>query len=189
MTHDQDLARRLGETLHRRADALHDTPLDLTDVRGRATSIRRRRHTVVGLAAAAAVAAVVLPLSLLPTGVDDPVVPAAGQQGQRQHDRGDRQSHGGVAAATDRRGATADVPEVERGVVERVGAPVHGLAQPGGQVLVVAHRSSSRRSVWRGSRLRGARSRRPASARLAWDFTVPVEIPMTSAISASERSS
>ena len=29
MTHDQDLARELGETLHRRADALHDTPLDL----------------------------------------------------------------------------------------------------------------------------------------------------------------
>ena len=61
MTHDQDLARRLGETLHRRADALHDTPLDLLDVRGRATSIRRRRHAVVGVAAAAAVAAVVLP--------------------------------------------------------------------------------------------------------------------------------
>lgn len=74
MTHDQDLARRLGETLHRRADALHDTPLDLADVRGRATSIRRRRHTLVGLAAAAAVAAVVLPLSLLPIGGDDRVV-------------------------------------------------------------------------------------------------------------------
>ena len=52
MTHDQDLADRLGETLHRRADALHDTPLDLLDVRGRATSIRRRRHAVVGVAAA-----------------------------------------------------------------------------------------------------------------------------------------
>ena len=35
MTHDQDLADRLGETLHRRADALHDTPLDLL---GRARS-------------------------------------------------------------------------------------------------------------------------------------------------------
>ena len=74
MTHDQDLARELGETLHRRADALHDTPLDLADVRGRATTIRRRRHTAVGLAAAAAVAAVVLPLSLLPSGGDDRVV-------------------------------------------------------------------------------------------------------------------
>ena len=74
MTHDQDLARRLGETLHRRADALHDTPLDLMDVRGRATTIRRRRHTAVGLAAAAAVAAVVLPLSLIPTAGDDRVV-------------------------------------------------------------------------------------------------------------------
>lgn len=73
MSHDQDLARRVGETLHRRADALHDAPLDLSDVRGRASSIRRRRHTVVGVAAAAAVAAVVLPLSLLPTGGDDRV--------------------------------------------------------------------------------------------------------------------
>ncbi|WP_107771977.1 hypothetical protein [Nocardioides sediminis] len=76
MTQDQDLARRLGETMHRHADALHDTPLDLLAVRGRATTIRRRRHTAVGLVAAAAVAAVVLPLSLLPTGggdrVDDP---------------------------------------------------------------------------------------------------------------------
>jgi hypothetical protein len=71
MTHDQDLTDRLGETLHRRADALHDTPLDLLDVRGRATSIRRRRHAVVGVAAAVAVAAVVVPLSLLPSGGDD----------------------------------------------------------------------------------------------------------------------
>ncbi|WP_107768004.1 hypothetical protein [Nocardioides terrigena] len=74
MTHDQDLAREVGETLHRRADALHDTPLDLADVRGRATTIRRRRHTAVGLAAAAAVAAIVLPLSLMPGGGDDRVV-------------------------------------------------------------------------------------------------------------------
>ncbi len=68
MTHDQDLARQLGETLHRRADALHDAPLDLVDVRGRATSIRRRRRAVAGVAAVAAVAAVVVPLSLLPDG-------------------------------------------------------------------------------------------------------------------------
>jgi hypothetical protein len=73
MTQDQDLARRLGETMHRRADALHDTPLDLFAVRGRATTIRRRRRTGVGLAAAAAVAAVALPLSLLPTGGGDRV--------------------------------------------------------------------------------------------------------------------
>lgn len=73
MTQDQDLARRLGETMHRRADALHDTPLDLLDVRGRASTIRRRRQAGVGLAAAAAVAAVVLPLSLLPTGGSDRV--------------------------------------------------------------------------------------------------------------------
>jgi hypothetical protein len=71
MSHDQDLATRLGETLHRRADALHDTPLDLLDVRGRATSIRRRRRAVAGVAAAAVVAAVVVPLSLLPDGGGD----------------------------------------------------------------------------------------------------------------------
>jgi hypothetical protein len=70
MTHDQDLGRRLGETLHRRADALHDTPLDLLDVRSRATSIRRRRAAVAGVAVAGIVAAVVVPLSLLPTGGD-----------------------------------------------------------------------------------------------------------------------
>lgn len=70
MTHDQDLARRLGETLHRRADALHDTPLDLLDVRSRATSIRRRRAAVAGVAVAGIIAAVVVPLSLLPTGGD-----------------------------------------------------------------------------------------------------------------------
>ena len=71
MSHDQDLATRLGETMHRRADALHDTPLDLLDVRGRATSIRRRRRAVAGVAAAAVVAAVVVPLSLLPDGGGD----------------------------------------------------------------------------------------------------------------------
>lgn len=71
MTHDQDLARRLGETLHQRADALHDTPLDLLAVRGRATSIRRRRTAAAGLAVAGVVAAVVVPLSLLPLGGND----------------------------------------------------------------------------------------------------------------------
>lgn len=73
MTRDQDLARELGETLHRRADGLHDTPLDLGDVRGRALAIRRRRRAAVALAAAGAVAAVVLPVALLPTGGEDRV--------------------------------------------------------------------------------------------------------------------
>jgi hypothetical protein len=62
---DQQLVRQLGDTMHRRADALHGTPLDLSDVRGRARTIRRHRQGAVAAAVTAAVAAVVLPLALL----------------------------------------------------------------------------------------------------------------------------
>ena len=67
---DQYLAGQLGETMHRRVDALHDTPLDLVGVRGRARTIRRRRRVAVAAGIAAVVAAVVVPLGLL-TPTDD----------------------------------------------------------------------------------------------------------------------
>jgi hypothetical protein len=62
---DQYLAEQLGETMHRRVDALHDSPLDLVGVRGRARTIRRRRQGAVAAGIAAVVAAVVVPLGLL----------------------------------------------------------------------------------------------------------------------------
>ena len=55
------------------------------------------------------------------------------------------------------------------------------------QVVVgVAHRSSSGVA---GFRWAGVRSRSAASARLVWDFTVPTEMPRTSAVSASDSCS
>ena len=53
-------------------------------------------------------------------------------------------------------------------------------------VVRAAHRSSS---PCRGFSDWGARLRRAASARLAWDFTVPTEQPSSSAVSASLSSS
>ena len=59
-------------------------------------------------------------------------------------------------------------------------------AQAGGQLVV--HRFSSPKGS-RGSSDLGARERRAASARLAWDLTVPTEMPRASAVSASDSSS
>jgi hypothetical protein len=54
-----DLDNELSRTLNRRAENLSAVPLAFDDVRGKATSIRRRRRVVTGLAAAAAVAVIV----------------------------------------------------------------------------------------------------------------------------------
>ena len=53
-------------------------------------------------------------------------------------------------------------------------------------VVEVVHRSSSRSA---GLRWAGVRSRSVARARLVWDFTVPTEMPRTSAVSASDSCS
>lgn len=56
--HDE-LERMLGRELHGRVDGLHDSPLGLADVKGRASRIRRNRRMVAGGAVAAALAVVV----------------------------------------------------------------------------------------------------------------------------------
>jgi hypothetical protein len=64
---DDDLGARLTQELHRRADVLSDVPADaplaFRDVRGRATTIRRRRTLATGLGVAAAIA-VILPTAI-----------------------------------------------------------------------------------------------------------------------------
>ena len=54
-----DLDHELSQALRRRAESMHGTPLAFDDVRGKATSIRRRRRVASGLAVAAAVAVIV----------------------------------------------------------------------------------------------------------------------------------
>ncbi len=63
---DDDLGARLTREMHRRTDGLHDAPLAFDDVRGRATSIRRRRQLATGLGVAAAVA-VIVPTAMFAT--------------------------------------------------------------------------------------------------------------------------
>lgn len=60
MSNQDHLAEELGRALHRRVDSLHDAPLTVDDVRGRARSIRRRRLAAGGTAVAAAVAVVLI---------------------------------------------------------------------------------------------------------------------------------
>ena len=70
------------------------------------------------------------------------------------------------------------------GVADRFSACwLQGAAQ---LVVEVAHRSSSGVA---GFRWAGVRSRSAARARLVWDFTVPTEMPRTSAVSASDSCS
>ena len=97
----------------------------------------------------------------------------ADRDGDRQ-DGGDRGAGHHGAAALDPTGARADVGDGERGALQGIGGAVQRVVH-----LVLegsgAHRASSPDS-W-GLRECGARARSAASARLAWDFTVPTEMP------------
>ncbi len=62
---NDQLTTRLSRELHDQVDDLHGAPLTLESVRGRAHAIRRTRRMLVAGAAAVAVAAVVVPITLL----------------------------------------------------------------------------------------------------------------------------
>ena len=111
-----------------------------------------------------------------------PTAGVAGQGGgdderRREHGNGDCGRHTGADVPTtpDDSCGRHDVPHRGRGCVVVLDPLTQHVAQG---VLVACHDSSS-----------GRRVRSAASARLAWDFTVPGEMPRASAISASERSS
>ena len=57
--HHDDLEQLLGRELHGRVDGMHDAPLGLSDVRGRAGRIQRNRRIAVGAGVVAAVAVIV----------------------------------------------------------------------------------------------------------------------------------
>jgi hypothetical protein len=61
-----DFDQELSSTLHRQADTVPGTPLTFDDVRGRATSIRRRRRLAAGVGVAAALA-VIVPTAMFAT--------------------------------------------------------------------------------------------------------------------------
>ena len=63
---NDDLGAQLTRELHRRTDGMHDAPLAFQDVRGKATSIRRRRQLATGLGVAAALA-VIVPTAMFAT--------------------------------------------------------------------------------------------------------------------------
>ena len=65
-----DLDDELSRTLHQHADGVHGAPLAFDDVRGRATSIRRRRRLASGLGVAAAIA-VIVPTAMFATKGND----------------------------------------------------------------------------------------------------------------------
>ena len=57
----------LSRALHRKVDGMHDAPLGLDDVRGRAGTIRRRRRTAIGAGIVAAVV-VIVPAAIAASG-------------------------------------------------------------------------------------------------------------------------
>ena len=65
-----DLDDQLNRTLREHAEGVHGAPLAFDDVRGRATSIRRRRRLASGLGVAAAIA-VIVPTAMFATQGDD----------------------------------------------------------------------------------------------------------------------
>ena len=65
-----DLDDQLNRTLREHADGVHGAPLAFDDVRGRATSIRRRRRLASGLGVAAAIA-VIVPTAMFATKGND----------------------------------------------------------------------------------------------------------------------
>ena len=65
-----DLDDQLNRTLREHADGVHGAPLAFDDVRGRATSIRRRRRLASGLGVAAAIA-VIVPTAMFATNGND----------------------------------------------------------------------------------------------------------------------
>ena len=109
---------------------------------------------------------------------------------------GGRHDHGHAAATptptairrrtADRRGPALDVAQPERGRVHAVDLAVQLAAE---QLFELVVGCSSLLLAGAGVQVWGARARRVASARLAWDFTVPTEMPSTSAVSASVSSS
>ncbi len=110
-----------------------------------------------------------------------PAAPEPDRDGDREYDGRDCGGCGPAPAADPARPA-ADVIEADRVATD----PVRLVVQGPSQLFLGVHRSSSRPPGFRSC---GARSRRVASARLAWDFTVPTEMPSASAVSASDRSS
>ena len=66
----EDLDDQLNRTLREHADGVHGAPLAFDDVRGRATSIRRRRRLAGGLGVAAAIA-VIVPTAMFATNSND----------------------------------------------------------------------------------------------------------------------
>ena len=109
-----DLDDQLNRTLREHADGVQGAPLAFDDVRGRATSIRRRRRLASGLGVAAAIA-VIVPTAMFATNGNDsspqpatalPTVTDTNTPSPRLHPddgvrparaRRDRPAHGGAA--------------------------------------------------------------------------------------------
>ena len=73
-----DFDDELSRTLSQRAQNMSSTPLAFDDVRGKATSIRRRRRLATGLGVAAAIA-VIVPTAMFATNGNDSSPPPASQ--------------------------------------------------------------------------------------------------------------